>query len=231
MGGCTKLSPFAVRALQSVVEPLERSGRRLPAAGHLFIILGRLLLELYDLDEAEAELLKGVELAQLVAPMRSSDLLDGYHALACLRCIERDFEGAFAWMDQAERTCTWLLEGVRALRVRTWLWRAQAEDDPHYLDLVLAWARERDLENPARNEWELQSLAQAYIAGYRAYGEPSLALLLGVLSEQLWQAEAAKRDDRMIYMLVLEALARQALGQLDQAMNSLGRALALGCNS
>ena len=182
------------------------------------------------MSEAEANLLKGVELAELATPMRSGDLLDGYHALACLRCIERDFEGAFAWMDKAERTCTWVQEGVRALQVRIWLWRAQTEMDHHYLDLALAWARERNLENPARNEWELQSLAQAYIAGYRAYGEPDLAPLLGVLGEQLRLAEAADRDDLVIYMLVLEALARQALGQMDQAMNSLARALATRCS-
>jgi LuxR family maltose regulon positive regulatory protein len=211
--------------LQSVVEPLERSGRRLPAAGNLYIILGRILLELYELTEAESMLSKGVELAELT--LRSGDLLDGYHALACLRCIERDFEGAFAWMEKAERTCTWALEGARALWARIWLWRAQAEMDRHYLDLALGWARERNLESPAGNEWELQSLAQATIAGYRAYGEPDLAPLLGVLGEQLRLAEAADRDDQMIYMLVLEALARQAMGQMDQAMALLERALAL----
>ena len=101
--------------LQSIVEPLERLGRRLPAAGNLFIILGRLLFELFELEEAEANLTKGMELAELATPIRSGDLLDGYHALACLRCIERDFEGAFAWMDRAERTCIWVREGVRAL--------------------------------------------------------------------------------------------------------------------
>ncbi|HUT20707.1 MAG TPA: helix-turn-helix transcriptional regulator, partial [Anaerolineae bacterium] len=211
--------------LQSVVEPLERSGRRLPAAGSLYIILGRVLLELYELGEAEPMLAKGVELAELT--LRSGNLLDGYHALACLRCIEGDFEGAFAWMDRAERTCTWVPEGVRALQARIWLWRARVEMDHHYLDLTLAWARERNLESPAGNEWELQSLAQVYIAGHRAYGEPDLAPLLGILDEQLRRAEAANRADQAIYMLVIEVLARQAMGQMDQAMNLLERALAL----
>jgi LuxR family transcriptional regulator, maltose regulon positive regulatory protein len=213
--------------LQSVVEPLEGAGRRLPIAGNLTIILGRVLLELFELEEAESNLAKGVELTELTTPIRSGDLLDGYHAMACLRCIERDFEGAFAWMDKSERTCIWAREGVRALWVRIWLWRAQAEMDHHYLDLALAWARGCNLENPTGNEWELQSLAQAYIAGHRAYGEPDLAPLLGVLGEQLRLAEAADRDDRVIYMLVLEALARQAMEQMDQAMNLLERALAL----
>jgi LuxR family maltose regulon positive regulatory protein len=211
--------------LQSVVEPLERSGRRLPAAGNLCIILGRILLELCELMEAKSMLSKGVELAELT--LRSGDLLDGYHALAILRCIEGDFEGADAWMGKAERTCTWVPEGVRALWVRIWLWRAQVETDRHYLDLALAWARGRDLEHPADNDWELQSLAQAYIAGHRAYGEPDLAPLLGILDEQLRRAEARNRPDQMIYMLVLEVLARQAMGQMGQAMNLLERALAL----
>jgi len=100
-------------------------------------------------------------------------------------------------------------------------------NDPHYLDLALAWARDRDLENTARNEWELQSLAQAYIAAYRAYGEPDLLPLLRVLGEQLRMAEAADRDDLLIYMLILETLAWQALGQTDQVMTSLEKALAL----
>jgi LuxR family maltose regulon positive regulatory protein len=213
--------------LQSVVEPKERSGRRLPVAGNLYIILGRLLLELYELDEAESKLLKGVELAELTSPMRSSDLLDGYHALACLRCIEQDFEGALDWMERAEKKCIWWLEGVQALRVRIWLWWAQAENNHHFLDKALAWANGCKLENHDRNEWELQSLAQAYIAGYRAYGEPDLVPLLRVLDEQLRKAMAADRDDLQIYMLVLEALARQAMGQMDQAMNVLERGLAL----
>jgi LuxR family maltose regulon positive regulatory protein len=226
-GRLHKAVAICCETLQSVVEPLERSGRRLPIAGNLTIILGRILLELYELGEAETALSKGVELAELITPIRSTDLLDGYHALACLRCIECDFEGAFAWMDRAERTCTWAREGARALRARIWLWRAQAQMDCQYLDLALAWARERNLENPTRNEWELQSLAQAYIAGYRIYGEPNLTPLLGVLDEQLRLAEAADRDDLVIYMLVLEVLARQALGQIDQAMSSLERALTL----
>jgi len=226
-GGLHEAVAICRQTLQAVVEPLERSGRRLPIAGDLCIILGRILLELYELGEAESMLSKGVELAELTTPMRSGDLLDGYHALACLRCIEGDFEGAFAWMEKAERTCTWVREGARALWARIWLWRARAEMDHHYLDMALAWARGRSLESPAGNEWELQSLAQATIAGYRAYGEPDLAPLLGVLGEQLRLAEAADRADQVIYMLVLEVLARQAMGQMDQAMVLLERVLAL----
>jgi LuxR family maltose regulon positive regulatory protein len=224
-GRLSEAASICRETLHSVVEPLERSGRRLPAAGNLYIILGRILLELCELGEVESMLAKGVELAELT--MWSGDLLDGYHALACLRCIEGDFEGAFTWMDRAERMCTWVPEGVRALRARIWLWRARAEMDDQYLDLALAWARGRNLESPVRNEWELQSLAQVYIAGYRAYGEPDLVPLLGILDEQLRRAEAANRADQVIYVLVLEVLAWQAMGQLDQAMNLLERALAL----
>jgi LuxR family maltose regulon positive regulatory protein len=99
--------------------------------------------------------------------------------------------------------------------------------DHHYLDLALAWARGRDLEHPADNDWELQSLAQAYIAGYRAYREPDLISLLGILDEHLRRAEAKDRPDQMIYMLVLEVLARHAMREMDQAMNLLERALTL----
>jgi LuxR family maltose regulon positive regulatory protein len=133
-------------------------------------------------------------------------------------------------MERAEYTCTWAREGVRALQARIWLWQARIEKDQQALDQALRWARECKLENPARNEWELESLARAYIAGYRAYGEPDLSPLLGLLGEQLWLAEAADRDDRMIYILVLEVLARQAMGQIDQAMNLLERVLPLAAS-
>jgi LuxR family maltose regulon positive regulatory protein len=212
-------------ALHSFVEPLERSGRRLPIAGDLYIYTGRILLELYELEDAESMLAKGVELAELT--LLSGDLLDGYYALACLCCIKRDFVDAYAWMDKAERTCTWVPEGVRALWARIWLWRARVEKDRRSLDLALAWARRRDLERPAENDWELQSLAQAYIAGHYAYGEPDLASLHNILNEHLRQAEEADSDDHMIQLLTLQALAWQAEGQIDQAMALLEQALAL----
>jgi LuxR family maltose regulon positive regulatory protein len=211
--------------LQSFVEPLERSGRRLPVAGHLYILLGRVLLELYELEAAESLLTRGVELTKLT--MLPGYLLDGYHALACLRCIEQDFEGAFAWMEVAERTCSWEPESVCARRASIWLWQAQVQADWQTLDLALVWARGRDLESVAEDEWALPSLAQATIAGYRAYGKPDLAPLLGVLDEQLRLAEAANKTDRTIKLLIVEVLARQAMGQMGPAMALLERALAL----
>ena len=214
--------------LHSVVEPLERSGKRLPAAGNLYIILGRILLELYELADAESMLTKGVELAELT--LRSGDLLDGYHALACLRCMERDFDAAFAWMDKAERRCTWFPEGARPLWARVWLWRARVEMDPHYLNLALAWASGRDVAHPAENDWELQSLAQVQIAGYRVYRKPDLAPLHNSLGKKLRLAEAVEGTDQMIQLQVLEVLALQAEGLMDQALALLDRSLALAAS-
>ena len=69
----------------------------------------------------------------------------------------------------------------------------------------------------------LWSLIRAFEeAAYRG-----LKLVLGILDEQLRRAEAANRDDQVIYMLVLEVLAQQAMGQMDQAMVLLERALAV----
>jgi LuxR family maltose regulon positive regulatory protein len=71
-------------------------------------------------------------------------------------------------------------------------------------------------------------MAQTYIAGHRAYGEPDLAPLHCILDEQLGLAEEADATGRVIETLILEALALQAGGEIDQAMALLlERALTL----
>jgi LuxR family maltose regulon positive regulatory protein len=130
-------------------------------------------------------------------------------------------------MEKAERSCTWAPEGVRALWARIWLWRARVERNDESLELALAWAHGRDVASPAEDDWELQSMAQTMIAGHRAYGEPDLAPLHGILNGRIQQAEAAGRDDEVIQLSVLEALALHAEGEIERAMVFLERALGL----
>ena len=85
----------------------------------------------------------------------------------------------------------------------------------------------RDVAHPAEDDWELQSLAQVQIAGRRAYGKPDLASFHSALDEKLRLAEEADRADQVIKLLVLQALAWQAEGQIAQAMMRLEQALAL----
>jgi LuxR family maltose regulon positive regulatory protein len=83
------------------------------------------------------------------------------------------------------------------------------------------------VEHTADDDWELQSLAWAQIAAHRAYGRPDLAPLHGILSERIRRDQAADRDDQVIQLLALQALAWQAEGQMGRAMAHLERALDL----
>ncbi len=72
-------------------------------------------------------------------------------------------------MDKAERTCTWVPEGVRALRARIWLWRARAEKDNGYLDLALAWGR---LAEPDSRKYVSYSVGSRWVSFKLKEGSP-----------------------------------------------------------
>jgi LuxR family maltose regulon positive regulatory protein len=114
---------------------------------------------------------------------------------------------------------------IPAHRARVWL--AQAEQDPQYLGLAIRWADGHALENPGYYSHWLLSLAWVRIAQYRAYGQPALEPIIHILDEQLQLAEEADAIGWRIDALLPQALALQALGKIDQAVDSLKRALHL----
>ena len=94
-------------------------------------------------------------------------------------------------MDKAERTCTWVQEGVHALQVRIWLWQARIEKDDQALDQALGWARARTCGILPGMDRSCKAWHRRTSPGTAADGEPDLAPLLGILDEQVQQAEAA----------------------------------------
>jgi LuxR family maltose regulon positive regulatory protein len=217
------------QALQSIVEPAEQDGQRLPMACYVYIVLGQVYLQWNELKEAAPYLERGIALGELTTIERPI-LVDGYCALARLRSIENDFEQALALMDKAEQTMR-LWQGdagyIPALRARIWLRQARVEHDPHHLDRAVAWTEEHALQQDEAYSPELQSVIQVRIAQHRAYGAPDLEPFLAILDERIRLAEASGRIGWQIEVLALKALALQAQGQIEAAIEPLERALTL----
>jgi LuxR family maltose regulon positive regulatory protein len=222
-GRLRDLAAMCRETLRSLVEPVERTGRRVPMACGIYVLLGRVLLTWNDLAEAEPALAQGIELAGLCQEREVQ--VGGYRELAHLRCAQGRFQEALALLDEAEPLCTWAPLMIPAHRARVWL--AQAEQDPQYLGLAIRWADGHALENPGYYSHWLLSLAWVRIAQYRAYGQPALEPIIHILDEQLQLAEEADAIGWRIDALLPQALALQALGKIDQAVDSLKRALHL----
>ena len=94
------------------------------------------------------------------------------------------------------------------------------------------WARERGLsaddEISYLGEFEHLTLARVLIAEYQSsQGEHSILQAIGLLERLLKAAEAQRRIGSVIEILLAQALAHQAQGNLPLALASLERALTL----
>ena len=150
-------------------------------------------------------------------------------AMARVREAEGDLDGALALLDEAERLyVSDFFPNVRpvpALRARVLI--AQGR-----LGEAEGWAREQGLsaedDLSYLREFEHITLARVLLArqaGERA--ELSVHEAARLLERLLLAAEAGGRTGRVIEILVLRALAHQALGDVQAALASLERAVTL----
>jgi LuxR family maltose regulon positive regulatory protein len=150
-------------------------------------------------------------------------------AKARMKESEGDLEAALALLDEAERlyyrTPVPDVRPIAALRPRLWLRQGR-------LAAARAWVRELDLavgdELSYLRECEHITLARILIAGdtdNRA--DNSIPEALALLDRLLKAAEAGHRLGSVIEILLLQALAHQAQGNLPLALKPLARALAL----
>lgn len=195
----------------------------LRGAADMHVGLSELEYERNDLNAAEQHLLKSKELGELNGLPKNPSRWRV--ALARLREAQGNLDGALDLLEEAER----LYDGdfspnvrpIPALKIRIWL--AQGR-----LDEAFAWARAQKLsttDDPSYlREFEHITLARILLADRT---ENALRGATGLLERLLKAAEAGKRMGRVIEILILQALAYQARGDLPTALSHLERALKL----
>jgi LuxR family maltose regulon positive regulatory protein len=150
-------------------------------------------------------------------------------AMARIREAQGDLDEALDLLDQAER----LYDGAFSPNVRpiatrkTRVWVAQGR-----LGEALGWAREQGLsvENELRylREYDHITLARVLLARYQSdRADDSICGVVGLLERLLKAAEAGGRKGSAIEILILQASAYHAHGDLPAALLPLQHALTL----
>ena len=208
---------------QSLHLAREQGDPALQGTVDLYTGLSELHCEQGDLGTARQHLLRIGELGEL----GDVYLYRWCLAQAQLKKAQGDLDGALDQLDEAERH---YLRGpipdvrpVAALKTRVWVRQGR-------LNEALGWTRERDLsvDNDLSflREFEHITLARVHIAQY-VYDrvDSSINEAMGLLERLLQAAEEGGRTGSVIEILVLQALAHEALGDTSSALISLERAL------
>jgi LuxR family maltose regulon positive regulatory protein len=210
----------------------DTQGRRMPIAGQALVGLGELSREWGDLDAAERYLVEGIDLTEQWTEVGP---LDAYIALARVRWVQGDMESAWDALRKAQELAVKFdltdLDDLSVAMLQAWMWISQGNLEP-----ARRWAEERELfryiDTPLQEEtsdsydlrirkYELLVLARLLIAQERP-GE-ALKLLGSLIPAAKWRG----RPGMLVEIHVLQALAYQAQGNLDRAMDALECALSL----
>jgi len=214
---------------QSLQLAKEQGDPVLPGTPELYLALSEVRYEQGDLAAASQLLLSGETLRQQAS-------LSGVKFLwwvvqARLNAAEGDLETALDQLQEAERLYAQApipipdVRPIAALRARLWVRQGRLTE-------ALSWARDRNLsvddELSYLNEYEHLTLARVLIAQYKRDGiDNILYQVIELLTRLLESAEAEERTGSIIEILVVQALAYEAKGDLAGAITSLERALTL----
>src|SRR5260370_4675901 len=203
---------------QVLAASTEGRGRGLPEEASAYVGLGEIHREWNALTPSVDALTRGLELAHLIGEM--STLSTGYRTLARVKYAQGEIEQAFEVLQQAEQRLLIPLYTAQLVACRVRLWIAQRE-----VTRATAWGQACGLtteDQPSyQREWEYLTLVRLRLVQHRA--DETISLLRLLLS----MAEKGKRIGSMIEILLLQALAHQALGQTPQALFQLTQPLQL----
>lgn len=211
----------------------------IPGLEILFITLGYLFVERGELEKANVELTKGLDLLQWFCEYES--IILGLTALTRLHILRKEYKDASRVIDRFERR--WPSNAALAETLRIQVALSHIEDDTANLDIIRDWMQRKSPEytpDPAFqgiSPWaETQHLShltwiQCQIALAHLVSEPTtesaLHICLDYLDRRLQDAQQHKLVFRIIECSVVKALVLEALGKIDEALDALSRALAL----
>ena len=205
----------------------EQGGSVLRGTADMYVGMSEIACERDDLHGARQLLLRSQELGEQAGLPQNR-----YRwrvAMARVAQAEGNLAGALGLLDEAERHyVSDFFPNVRpvpGLRARVWI--AQGR-----LGQALGWAREQGLsvddDLSYLREFEHITLARLLLARYQGErAERSADEAARLLERLLLAAEAGGRTGRVIEILVLRALAHQALGDLPAALGFLDHAVTL----
>ncbi len=205
----------------------EQGGSVLRGTADMFVGMSEIAREHDDLRAAAQHLLRSQELGEHTGLPQNR-----YRwrvAMARVAQAEENLPGALDLLNEAERLyVSDFFPNVRpvpALRARVWI--AQGR-----LGEALGWAREQGLsvddDLSYLREFEHITLARLLLARHEGERtEPSLNEAARLLERLLLRAEEGRRTGRVIEILVLRALAHQALEDIPAALGFLERAVTL----
>lgn len=210
-------------ACQEALELAERTRQvrgQLPVVGCAYIRRSRVLYHWNEPETATHQTIKGIKLCEQWGQIES--VLIGYNTLARVLQARGDADGALAAcrkaMQIARSISSWPVIYAEALEA--WLRLAQGD-----VAAAARWAQRNGLsaDDDVTFQYEFQylTLARLLIARKKT-GEA-----LGLLARLLNMMEALEATGSVIEILVLQAMALQAQGEISQAVAALERALTL----
>ena len=196
-------------------------------AADMHVGLGALYYEHNDLKTAAQHLQISESLGELAGMPQNQ--YRWCAAMAWIRVAGGDLDGALALLDQAERVYDGNFSpNVRPLsarKVRVWLAQGRLGDA---LGWVCAQGLSAEAELSYLREFEHITLARVLLALYQSdHSDHSLQETLGLLARLLKAAEERGGKGSVIEILVLQALAYHAQGDLPVGLDALQKALAL----
>jgi LuxR family maltose regulon positive regulatory protein len=212
------------RALQVA---MERGTPALRGTADMYVGMSELERERNDLNAATQYLMKSKEMGELAGFPQNR-----YRwrvAMARIQEAQGNLHGALDLLDEAERLYmrdfSPNVHPIAARKTRVWL--AQGK-----LDEALNWAREQGLSAEDTlsyvREFEHITLARILLARYKSdHSDSSIREAIGLMESLLKAAQDGRRMGSVIEILILQAVAQHAQGDISTALIPLQQALTL----